>query len=227
MLGYLPLAVWYPYPLYRDSHLRHHLDEQLTYPGLDPESLRQSVQWPRLGSWRRRWLCLDKTLLGRATLGPLLALAAMARLEGSRLRRGEGAAWRLWGLHAVLLGGLLAGLWRWAGIPPWLYLPAVAYPALGLSMLRSFYEHRPAREPAQRSVLVEAGWPWRLLFLNNNLHLVHHDLPGLPWYLLPRVYSASRRAYRRRSGDFHLPGYGRLWRRHGWRPVDAPVHPEH
>ncbi|MBF3112992.1 fatty acid desaturase, partial [Pseudomonas aeruginosa] len=112
-------------------------------------------------------------------------------------------------------------------IPPWLYLPAVAYPALGLSMLRSFYEHRPAREPAQRSVLVEAGWPWRLLFLNNNLHLVHHDLPGLPWYLLPRVYSASRRAYRRRSGDFHLPGYGRLWRRHGWRPVDAPVHPEH
>ncbi|MCR3855362.1 hypothetical protein K3Z84_07610, partial [Pseudomonas aeruginosa] len=23
------------------------------------------------------------------------------------------------------------------------------------------------------------------------------------------------------------PGYGRLWRRHGWRPVDAPVHPEH
>ncbi|CRR70550.1 VWFA-related Acidobacterial domain protein [Pseudomonas aeruginosa] len=99
--------------------------------------------------------------------------------------------------------------------------------ALGLSMLRSFYEHRPAREPAQRSVLVEAGWPWRLLFLNNNLHLVHHDLPGLPWYLLPRVYSASRRAYRRRSGDFHLPGYGRLWRRHGWRPVDAPVHPEH
>ncbi|MBW6256967.1 fatty acid desaturase, partial [Pseudomonas aeruginosa] len=140
---------------------------------------------------------------------------------------GEGAAWRLWGLHAVLLGGLLAGLWRWAGIPPWLYLPAVAYPALGLSMLRSFYEHRPAHEPAQRSVLVEAGWPWRLLFLNNNLHLVHHDLPGLPWYLLPRVYSASRRAYRRRSGDFHLPGYGRLWRRHGWRPVDAPVHPEH
>lgn len=158
MLGYLPLAVWYPYPLYRDSHLRHHLDEQLTYPGLDPESRYVSLsEWPRLGSWRRRWLCLDKTLLGRATLGPLLALAAMARLEGSRLRQGEGAAWRLWGLHAVLLGGLLAGLWRWAGIPPWLYLPAVAYPALGLSMLRSFYEHRPAREPAQRSVLVEAG----------------------------------------------------------------------
>lgn len=36
MLGYLPLAVWYPYPLYRDSHLRHHLDEQLTYPGWTP-----------------------------------------------------------------------------------------------------------------------------------------------------------------------------------------------
>ncbi|MGV8242046.1 hypothetical protein ACV331_36045, partial [Pseudomonas aeruginosa] len=29
------------------------------------------------------------------------------------------------------------------------------------------------------------------------------------------------------SGDFHLTGYGSLWRRHGWRTVDAPVHPEH
>ena len=227
MLGYLPLAVWYPYPLYRDSHLRHHLDEQLTYPGLDPESRYVSLsEWPRLGSWRRRWLCLDKTLLGRATLGPLLALAAMARLEGSRLRRGGRrlapvgptcrAAGRVAG-RALALGGH----------------PALAVPAGGgLSGPRPEHAALFLRAPsgpragaAQRAG--RGGWPWRLLFLNNNLHLVHHDLPGLPWYLLPRVYSASRRAYRRRSGDFHLPGYGRLWRRHGWRPVDAPVHPEH
>ena len=30
LLGYAPFAVWYPYTLYRDSHLLHHNDEDLT-----------------------------------------------------------------------------------------------------------------------------------------------------------------------------------------------------
>src|SRR5471032_446129 len=38
MFGYVPLAVWYPYRLYRDSHLRHHIDFHLTMPALDTES---------------------------------------------------------------------------------------------------------------------------------------------------------------------------------------------
>ena len=38
LLGYAPFAVWYPYTLYRDSHLLHHNDEDLTLPGIDPES---------------------------------------------------------------------------------------------------------------------------------------------------------------------------------------------
>ena len=74
-------------------------------------------------------------------------------------------------------------------------------------------------------MLNEAGPVLRLLFLNNNLHLVHHDLPSLPWYLLPRVYAARRGAYNVRSGGFHLQGYGALLRRYALRPVDAPVHP--
>lgn len=32
LLGTLPLAVWYPYGLYRDSHIQHHKDEDLTHP---------------------------------------------------------------------------------------------------------------------------------------------------------------------------------------------------
>ena len=47
LLGYTPFAVWYPYTLYRDSHLRHHRDEDLTLPGLDPES-RYSVSYTHL-----------------------------------------------------------------------------------------------------------------------------------------------------------------------------------
>lgn len=32
LFGLLPLAVWYPYGLYRDSHLRHHRNDHLTDP---------------------------------------------------------------------------------------------------------------------------------------------------------------------------------------------------
>jgi fatty acid desaturase len=122
-------------------------------------------------------------------------------------------------------GGLLWWIDRESGVSPLYYLLAIAYPAQSLSMIRSYYEHRPAAEYKQRIVLNEAGPVLRLLFLNNNLHLVHHDLPSLPWYLLPRVYGARRAAYHARSGGFHLQGYGTLLRRHAFRPVDAPVHP--
>ncbi|WP_242600803.1 fatty acid desaturase, partial [Erwinia billingiae] len=54
--------------------------------------------------------------------------------------------------------------------------------SLSLTKIRSFYEHRAEENPQARSVLNEAGPFWRLLFLNLNYHLVHHDLPGLPWY---------------------------------------------
>lgn len=38
LFGTLPLAVWYPYGLYRDSHLAHHRHDSLTIPVDDPES---------------------------------------------------------------------------------------------------------------------------------------------------------------------------------------------
>ena len=48
LFGLLPLAVWYPYGLYRDSHLRHHRNDHLTDPHEDPESYYFSAaQWRR------------------------------------------------------------------------------------------------------------------------------------------------------------------------------------
>ena len=76
-----------------------------------------------------------------------------------------------------------------------------------------------------RIVINEAGRFMRLLFLNNNYHLVHHDLPKLPWYLIPRVYRADRDAYLARSGGFIQPGYVAQARRFAWTPTDPAVHP--
>lgn len=226
LLGYAPFALWYPYTLYRDSHLLHHREETLTRPQLDPESRYLDLpQWQRSGAGMRRLHWLNKTLCGRLLVGPLLALAGLLDGEWARLRRGEAQAWQMWLSHGTCVAGLL-GFVHAQGLSIAGYLLATLL-ALAVSMVRSYYEHRPAAEPQQRSVINEAGWPWRWLFLNLNLHLVHHDLPGLPWYYLPRVYAERREEWLARSGQFLVKGYGELFARHGLRPIDSPQHPWH
>jgi fatty acid desaturase len=131
----------------------------------------------------------------------------------------------MWVLHLGLTAVMLVWVNQVAGIGPLHYLFGIAYPALSLAMVRSYYEHRAAEPCKHRIVINEAGWPMRLLYLNNNYHLVHHDLPGLPWYLLPTVYRAHRSDYLARCNGFLIPGYGSLMRGFGFRPIDAPIHP--
>ena len=73
-------------------------------------------------------------------------------------------------------------------------------------------------------MLNDAGWFWRLLFLNNNYHLVHHDLPDVPWYALRKLYLEERVRYDERSGGYCIAGYGSWLRRHAFSPVEHPVH---
>jgi Fatty acid desaturase len=55
LFGTLPLAVWYPYGLYRDSHLAHHRNHTLTDPHDDPETYYLSpAHWARLKPWQQR-----------------------------------------------------------------------------------------------------------------------------------------------------------------------------
>jgi len=90
-------------------------------------------------------------------------------------------------------------------------------------MLRSLYEHRPAAQSSHRVVVNEAAWPWRLLYLNNNYHAVHHSHLELPWYQIATNYHADRAGYLLRNGGFLIPGYAWLIRHHLWRPVDSPM----
>jgi fatty acid desaturase len=224
VLGYAPLAIWYPYTLYRDSHLLHHRDAELTRPLTDPESRYFDQQaWQRRSPLGRGLHWLNKTLYGRLLVGPAVALAGLMNEELTRLRRGEPQAWLMWLSHGACVMVLL--VWVQAqGVEVLDYLLASVL-ALALSMVRSYYEHRPASLPEHRSVINEAGWPWRWLFLNLNLHLIHHDLPGLPWYYLPRVYAERREDWLRRSGHFLVDGYLELFRRNGFTPIDSPRHP--
>jgi fatty acid desaturase len=225
-IGYAPLAVWYPYTLYRDSHLRHHEDENLTYPGLDPESHYIDPEvWRRSSLAMRILYRARKTFWGRIAIGPLLAIAALLKEEILRIGNGDLRHVPMWLTHCSLLAAMLYVIERWTGIAWWYYLSCVAYPALSIAMIRSYFEHRAAEDCRHRIVINEAGLFMRLLFLNNNYHLVHHDLPQLPWYLIPQVYQEHREAYLRRCNGFLLHGYLELARRYGFKPIDEPWHP--
>ncbi len=226
LLGLAPLAVWYPFDLYLHSHLIHHQDEHLTRPGIDPESnYLTAAQFAALPGWQKicwRW---QRSVLGRLLVGPALAIVPTWADIVRKPLRGDWSHTASWAEHLLLLAGMLWALQHWAGIHPLHYL-LIVYPALGLAMLRSLYEHRPAARPAHRIAINEAGIFWRLLYLNNNFHVVHHETPTMPWYQLRSTYLADRAGYLQRNGGFLVPGYGHLLRRFALTPIDSPVLPE-
>ena len=83
-------------------------------------------------------------------------------------------------------------------------------------MVRSFYEHRAA---------VESGPFFGMLFLYNNLHVLHHLKPAMPWYEMPAYYRANRDDLMARNGGYVFSGYGEVVRRFALRPTFTPVHP--
>jgi fatty acid desaturase len=226
LMGVAPLAVWYPYELYRHSHLAHHRDELLTEPGIDPESnYVDDAAWRRLGPFIRPLWIAQRTVLGRCLLGPAMVIVPTWLDIVRRPLRGDVGQSRSWAVHLALVAAMLFALDRFAGIGPLRYLLTIGYPALGLAMFRSFYEHRPATEASHRVVVNEAGLFWRILYLNNNFHAVHHQRPDLPWYLLRRFYLAHRSEVLGRNGGFVIPGYLWLIGRYAMTTVDSPVHP--
>jgi hypothetical protein len=64
------------------------------------------------------------------------------------------------------------------------------------------------------------------LVLNNNYHLVHHDLPHVPWFALREVYETSRQQYIYRSGGFLVNGYSEWLRHYSFARVAHPVYRE-
>ncbi len=220
------LWLWIPFRLYRESHLAHHNDDSLTDPLDDPESFYVTTEaWQAAGPLTRGFLIAQNSLAGRLLLGPLRCLWLFYRGEGKRLMRGDSSHAKAWALHA--LGVALVLIWVLAvcDLPLWQYLLLFVYPGIGLSLLRSFLEHRAVPVPAERSAIVEADPVMSLLFLNNNLHIVHHAKPGLPWYRIPALYRKNRAVFQAANGGYVFSGYGEIFRRYLFRAKEAPVHP--
>ncbi|AHM02513.1 Fatty acid desaturase family protein [Roseibacterium elongatum DSM 19469] len=218
----LNLAV--PYLRFRDTHLAHHMDACLTDPYDDPESnYLDPALWARLPRWQRAVLQANNTLLGRMTLGPMIGQVAFMVADWRRLRAGAPGVLAGWLWHLPSTAGVL---WIVAASP--MSVPAyllACYVGLGLLKIRTFLEHQAHEHARGRTVIIEDRGPLAFLFLNNNLHVVHHMHPKLPWYRLPRIYAENRDRYLKRNDGYRYDSYAQVFRRHLLAAKDPVPHP--
>ena len=221
-----PLGLWLPFPLYFEAHRKHHQNTHLTEPGVDTESFYvRRADWPRLSRFRRAALTANQTLAGRVLVGPLLRLEKLIRKESERLLRGDASHVAHWIVHFILLAALFWYISGVAGMPWWQYVLFIALPAFGLGWVRSFAEHRYGTRPGQRTAITESNAFWSLLFLNNNLHAVHHVFPTMPWWQIPRYWRAHREQVLAHNGNLLFTGYGEIARQWLVKPIFMPPHP--
>jgi fatty acid desaturase len=219
------LTLVVPYARFRETHLEHHRDANLTDPFDDPESnYLDAAVWERLSRPERAVLRFNNTLAGRLLVGPLVGTAAFIAGDIRRARAGDGRVLAGWLAHIPAVA--VVALWlAWVGtIPVWAYLVA-AYLALSILKIRTFLEHQAHDRVRGRTVIIEDRGPLALMFLNNNLHVVHHMHPRVPWFRLPAMYFGNRARYLKRNDGYMYRSYAEVFRRYLFRAKDPVPHP--
>jgi fatty acid desaturase len=220
------LWLWLPHSRYRETHLAHHRDDNLTDPLDDPESSYVSAaRWAEMGPLHRLVRQALMTLAGRLLLGPIYYIWLKLREVARAIHRRDRRYLAHWPLHLVAVAVTLAWVIGVCRIPFWEYVLLFAYPGISLTLLRSYAEHRAAEEVGHRTAVVESGPFFSLLFLNNNLHVAHHAEPGIPWYRLPAVYRRHRDRLLALNGGYLFHGYREIFSRFLLRRRGSPVHP--
>ncbi len=226
----LPLSLWVPFERYRQMHLDHHASD-LTMPGLDPETFYCTPEeWASKTPLARRVTIVNRTILGRLTIGPAIAIVKYVRYEMRQWRDDRGCRRHL-ASHLVEAAFTSWVVFGWIGFPVWQYVVGFCYFGMSLTMLRSFAEHRPITdhrlidEGMTRSAVVRSDGFFGVLFLNNNLHHTHHLRPGVAWYRLKSVHAALGSDEIAAAGAGWYRSYGELIRRHLVRPFCQPEHP--
>lgn len=220
----LPIGLAVPYNRFRDLHLAHHMDSNLTDPYDDPESnYLDPAHWARLPRWYQQILRFNNTLLGRITVGTVIGQASFMAADWRAARAGDRAAVFGWSLHLI---GLVPVIYCIALSP--VSFPAyllAAYLALSILRIRTFLEHRAHEKSRGRTVIVEDRGILAFLFLNNNLHVVHHMHPQVAWYDLPALYLARKDYYLATNEGYLYHSYAEVLARFFWRAKDPVPHP--
>jgi len=217
MLGVVPLSLWLPFSIYHRSHLAHHRAEHITHPLDDPESHYVI----RDHGWRARFATWEGGLIARLILGPPIRIMTFLVDETERAWRHPLDWARDWVPHMLALWPILWWLHH-VNLSITDYVLAFVYPGTALTLLRSFAEHRADADAGRRAAIVRRGGVFGLLFLNNNLHAVHHARPDLPWYRLPDHLLQNEQIF---AAAPVYASYADVIRRFAWTPNDGIVHP--
>ena len=225
VLVFPALSFFVPYLRFKDTHLQHHYDPNLTDPYDDPESnYMDPAVWQRTSGPMRLLLRLNNTLLGRMVLGPAIGTWFFSGPDIAQMRAGNRRIILSWGLHALGFVPVLVWLWGFTEMPVWGWV-AAAYLGYSLLKIRTYLEHRAHEAFRARTVIIEDRGPLALLFLNNNLHVVHHMHPTLPWYELPALYARKADHYRRRNDSYVYRNYAEVFRKYLFKSKDPVPHP--
>ena len=218
------LSLIWPYRRFRTLHLKHHHDAHLTDPFEDPESYyRAKWRFQRIPGWFRWVLRINNTMAGRVVLGPLLGTIGLIGGDIRAVLDGDLKILSDWLWHFTGLVPVVALIWVF-GIPLWLYVVVVSWAALALISIRTYAEHRWFETVEGRTIIVERTL-LSLLFLNNNLHVVHHTYPAAPWYDLPRLYRERRAFWVSYNNGYIFRNYWQLFRQYGFRQKEWVDHP--
>ena len=225
LLVFPALSLVVPYMRFRDTHLAHHCDETLTDPYDDPETnyLDPKV-WAGLPTWRQSVCRFNNTLAGRLLIGPVLGQISFMQADWRLIRSGDRRVLLGWVLHIPAAAIVVLWVATMATLPIWAGLLSV-YVSLSLLKLRTYLEHQAHDRSSARTAIVEDRGLFALLFLHNNLHVVHHAHPGVPWYALPGLYRDRREDYLATNEGYRYGTYGEIARRFLFRAKDPVPHP--
>jgi fatty acid desaturase len=196
-IGQWPLALWLPFETYRRTHLQHHNDSRLTDPLDDPESRYWTDgQWRALGLLGTAMVRVQSTLLGRVTIGPAWSIGRFWIRECKAVAAGDKRERAIVIRHAFEATIVCIWIFGICRMPFWTYVLCFAYTGTGLSLVRSFAEHRAETAVERRTAIVESSWILGPLFLFNNLHFAHHlrDAVVRAANLVPAQSSRTARA---------------------------------
>lgn len=221
----LPIGLVYPFRRFRTLHLRHHADERLTDPFDDPESYYKAL-WhhERLPKALRALLTANNTMVGRFFLGPWLGSAGFVAADIQLMADGDKSVRKAWLIHIASLLPVLVVVHFVFAMPLWLYVIGPVWLGQAIISIRTFAEHQWSERPDGRTIIVERS-PLALLFLNNNLHLVHHKSPNVAWYLLPTLFRERREEWVRMNEGYVFPSYFALLKSFAFKAKEPVVHP--
>lgn len=225
VLVFPALGLFIPYIRFRDSHIAHHQNENLTDPYDDPESFYLVPEvWERIPPIIKRLLMMNNTLAGRLVFGPLIGQIAFMYSDWKLIKSGDRAVVYGWLIHIPAVASVLIWLATMATIPVWAYMLS-CYFGLSILKIRTFLEHQAHEKANERSVIIEDRGVLALLFLNNNYHAVHHAHPQIPWYNLPAFYKTNRKRFLKQNHGYQYPNYRTVFLHFFLCPKEPVVHP--